>query len=71
MAADRALTVLERALHKVAIGEEDDAYLRDAVRAAISLLGGEPVVEEDVEEIPSGLMDDGYIGGDLDLRVGW
>lgn len=47
MDADRARLTLEVSIAKVERGDEDDAYLRSAVSAAIVLLGGEAVVDDD------------------------
>lgn len=48
----RARLTLETSLARVERGEETDLYLRDAVRAAIVLLGGDTLddVDEDADE---------------------
>ncbi len=47
MDAERARLTLEVSLGKVERGDEDDAYLRSAVSAAIVLLGGDATEEQD------------------------
>lgn len=71
MAADPR-AVLETALAQVERGEKGDNYLRDAVRSAIVLLGGDTFVEveePELEEEPVDFTNDLWDG--TGRRVGW
>lgn len=71
--AERARLTLEVSLGKVERGDEDDAYLRSAVNAAIVLLGGDAVDEPDEDR--ELLVDSVEAANDLwdgtGRRTGW